>query len=94
MGDESGVDRFLVGRPEGKRTLGKPRRRWEDNIKIDLREVGIDVANWIHLAQDRVQWWACVEHGVEPSGSIRKDIFDRLSDKQLFKNILRHGVSK
>jgi len=46
----------LVGRPEGKRLLGRPRRRWEDNIKMDLREMGIDGANWIQLAQDRVQW--------------------------------------
>jgi hypothetical protein len=50
----------LVGRPEGKRPLGRPRRRWEDNIKLDLREIGIDGANWIHLAQDRVQWPAFV----------------------------------
>jgi hypothetical protein len=52
--------RVLVGRPEGKRPLGRPRRRWEDNIKMDLREIGIDVANWIQLAQDRVRWRACV----------------------------------
>jgi hypothetical protein len=50
----------LVGRPKGKRPLGRPRRRWEDNIKLDLREIGIDGANWIRLAQDRVQWWAFV----------------------------------
>jgi hypothetical protein len=50
-----GVYRILVGRPEGKRPLGRPRRRWEDNIKLDLREIGIDGANWIRLAQDRVQ---------------------------------------
>jgi hypothetical protein len=55
-----GVYRVLGGRPEGKRPLGKPRRKWEDNIKLDLREIGIDGANWIQLAQDRVQWWACV----------------------------------
>jgi hypothetical protein len=46
----------LVGRSEGKRPLGRPRRRWEDNIKMDLMEIGIDGANWIRLAQDRVQW--------------------------------------
>jgi hypothetical protein len=50
----------LVGRPEGKRPLGRPRRRWEDNIKIDLREIEIGGANWIQLAQDRVQWRAFV----------------------------------
>jgi hypothetical protein len=46
----------LVGRPEVKGPLGRPRRRWEDNIKLDIREIGIDGANWIRLAQDRVQW--------------------------------------
>jgi hypothetical protein len=50
----------LVGSPEGKRLLERPRRGWEDNIKIDLREIGIDGANWIRLAQDRVQWQAFV----------------------------------
>jgi hypothetical protein len=54
------VFRVLVGKPEGKRPLGRPRRRWEDNINLDLREKGIDGANWIQLAQDRVQWRACV----------------------------------
>jgi hypothetical protein len=51
---------FLVGRPESKRSLGRPRRRWENNIKLDLREIEIDGANWIRLAQDRVQWRAFV----------------------------------
>jgi hypothetical protein len=46
----------VVGRPEGKRPLGRPRRKWEDNIKMDSRDIGIDGANWIWLAQDRVQW--------------------------------------
>jgi hypothetical protein len=50
----------LVGRPEGKRPLGRLRRGWENNIKMDLREIVIDGANWIQLAQDRVQWLACV----------------------------------
>jgi hypothetical protein len=55
VGEGRGVYRVLVGRPEGKRPLGRPRRRWEDNIKMDLRETGIYGANWIRLAQDRVQ---------------------------------------
>jgi hypothetical protein len=59
-GDGTGVNRVLVGRPEGKRPLGRPRCRWEDNIKMDLREIGINGANWIRLAQDRVQWRAFV----------------------------------
>jgi hypothetical protein len=55
MGEGRGVYRVLVVRPGGKRPLGRPRRRCEDNIKVDLREIGIDGANWIRLAQDRVQ---------------------------------------
>jgi hypothetical protein len=60
MGEGRGVYRVLVWRREDKRPLGRPRRRWEDNIKMDLREIGIDGTNWIRLAQDRVQWGACV----------------------------------
>jgi hypothetical protein len=56
MGEGRGVYRVLVGRPEGKRPLGRPRRRWEDNIKMYFRETGIDGSNWIQLAQ----WRACV----------------------------------
>jgi hypothetical protein len=56
VGEGRGVYRVLVGRPGGKRPLGSPRRRWEDNIKMNLREMGMDGANWIRLAQDRVQW--------------------------------------
>jgi hypothetical protein len=58
MGEGRGVYRVLVGKPEGRRPLRRPRRRWEDNIKMDLKEIGIDGANWIRLAQDRVQWRA------------------------------------
>jgi hypothetical protein len=60
MGEGRGAYRVSVGRPEGKRSLGRPRRRWENNIKMDLREIGIDGANRIRLAQDRVQWRAFV----------------------------------
>jgi hypothetical protein len=55
MGEGRGVNRVLVGKPEGKRPPATPRRKWEDNIKMDLREIAIDGANWIRLAQDRVQ---------------------------------------
>jgi hypothetical protein len=60
MGEGRGVYRVLVGRSKGKRPLGRPRHRWENNIKTDLREIGIDGANWIQLTQDRVQWQAFV----------------------------------
>jgi hypothetical protein len=60
MGEESGVHRVLVGKPEGKRPLGRPRRRWEDNIKMDLQEVGGCRADWLELAQDRDGWRALV----------------------------------
>jgi hypothetical protein len=56
MGEGRGVYRVFVGRPEGKRLLGRPRCRWEDNIKMDLTEIGIVGMNWIQLAQNRVQW--------------------------------------
>jgi hypothetical protein len=56
MGEGRGVYRFLVGRPKGKKPLGRPRRRWKDNIKMDLKGIGIDGANWVRLAQDSVQW--------------------------------------
>jgi hypothetical protein len=60
MGEERGVHRVLVGKPEGKRPLGRPRRRWEDNIEIDLREVGVGCGDWIESAKDRDRWWALV----------------------------------
>ncbi|KAJ4443978.1 hypothetical protein ANN_05767 [Periplaneta americana] len=60
MGESRNAYRVLVGRPEGKRPLRRPRRRWEDNIKMDLREVGYDDRDWINLAQDRDRWRAYV----------------------------------
>jgi hypothetical protein len=60
MGEGRGVYRVLVWRSEGKRPLGRPRRRWEDNIKMDLREIWIEGANWIRLPQDRFHWRAFV----------------------------------
>jgi hypothetical protein len=60
MGECRGVNRVLVGRPKGKRPLGRPRRRWKDNIKKDLREIGIYGTNWAQLAQDGAQWRAFV----------------------------------
>jgi hypothetical protein len=60
MGEMRGAYRALVGKPEGRRPLGRPRRRWEDNIKIYFREVGWGDIDWIYLSQDREKWWAIV----------------------------------
>ena len=60
MGEEIVVHRVLVGKPEGKRPLRRPRRRWEDNIKMDLQEVGGAGGDWMELAQDRDRWRALV----------------------------------
>jgi hypothetical protein len=60
MGEKRNVYRLLVGKPERKRSLGRPRRRWIDNIKMDLLEIGVNVVDWIGLAQDRYRWRALV----------------------------------
>ena len=60
MGERRGVYRVLVGNPEGKRPLGRHRRRWDDNIKMDLQEVGGEGMDWIELAEDRDRWRALV----------------------------------
>jgi hypothetical protein len=86
MEEGRGVYRVLVGRPECKRPLGRSRGSWENNIKMDLRETGIDGANCIQLAQDRVQWLAFVNtimtFGFHKESRI---FFDELSDNQFFK---------
>jgi len=60
MGERRGIYRVLVGKPEGKTPLGRPRHRWEDNIKMDLQEMVCGDMDWIKLAQDRERWWALV----------------------------------
>jgi hypothetical protein len=60
MGEERKVYKVLVGRPEGRRALGRPRRRWEDGIRKDLREIGLGGVDWIRLSQDRDRWRAVV----------------------------------
>jgi hypothetical protein len=60
MGEERGVYRVLVGKPEGKRPLRRPRRRWVDNIRMDLQEVGCGYMDWIGLVQDRDRWGTVV----------------------------------
>ena len=69
MGQGRGVYRVLVGKREGKRQLGRPRRRWEDNIKMDLQEVGGGCGDWMELAQDKGRVAGTCECGDEPSGS-------------------------
>jgi hypothetical protein len=69
-GRDENAYNILVGKPEGKRRLGRPGCRWED-IRMDLREIGSEGVDWIHLAQDRGQWGGGCEHGNEPSGSIK-----------------------
>jgi hypothetical protein len=60
MGEKRNVYRLLVGKPEGKRPQGRPRRRWMNNIKMDLLEMGLNVVDWTGLAQDRYRWRALV----------------------------------
>ena len=60
MEEGRGVHEVLVGKPEGKRPLGRPRRRWEDNINMDLQEVGRGCGDWMELAKDRKRWRALV----------------------------------
>jgi hypothetical protein len=60
LGEEIKVYKVLVGKPEGKRPLGRPRHRWEDGIRMDLREIGLGCVDWIRLAQDRDRWRAVV----------------------------------
>jgi hypothetical protein len=67
MGETRNAYRILVGKPEGKRPLGRPRHGWVDSIKMDVREVGWDGMDWIELSQDRDQWTALNE----PSGSLK-----------------------
>jgi hypothetical protein len=60
MGEERNVYRVLMGKPEGKRPIGRPRRRWEDGIRMDLREIGCRSIDWIQMAQDRDRWRSLV----------------------------------
>jgi hypothetical protein len=86
MGEGRGFYRVSVGRPG---PLGRPRRRWEDNIKLDLREIGIDGANWIQLAKVAD---SC-EHGNKPSGLMRGgQLLDELVDHHFLKNSVCFAV--
>ena len=83
MSEERGVCRVLVGKPEGRRPLGKPRRRWVDNIRMDLQEVGCGYMDWIGLAQDWDRWRTLVSCGNEPSGSVKCGEISWLAANQL-----------
>jgi hypothetical protein len=71
MGEKRNMYRLLVGKPEGKRLLGRPRRKWVDNINMNLVEIGLSGVDWIGLAQDRYRCWSCCECGNEPSVYIK-----------------------
>jgi hypothetical protein len=71
MDDRRGVYRFLVGKPEGRRPLGRRKRRWEDNTKLDLQEVGCGDMDWIDVAQDGDKVAGTCDCGNEPSASIK-----------------------
>jgi hypothetical protein len=73
MGEKRNVYRLLVGKPEGKRPLGRPRRRWMNNIKMGLLEIGLNVVDWIGLAQDRCRWKGLVNSVMNRRSSINSD---------------------
>jgi hypothetical protein len=93
MEEKRGAYRILVGRPEGRRPLGRSRCRWEDNIKMDLQDMGWDM-DWIELAEDRDRWRALFERGNEPPGSINVGNFLTSRETVSFsRRPLFHGVS-
>jgi hypothetical protein len=83
MGEKRNECRILVGKPEGRRPLGRPRCRWLDNIKIDLRERGWDGVDWVDLAQDRDQWRALLNTAMNLR--VRK-VLEWLHNWRLLKN--------
>ena len=95
MDEESGVYRALLGKPEGKRPLGRPRRRWVDNIRMDLQEVGYGYMDWIGLAQDRDRWRTLVSAVMNllvPSNG--GNFLTSCKPVSFSRRTLRHGVSK
>ena len=95
MGEERGVYRFLAGKPEAKRPLGRPRRRWVDNIRMDLQEVGCRYMDWIGLAQDRDRWRTLVSvvmHLRVPWNAA--NFLTSCKPVSFSRRTLHHGVSK
>ena len=95
MAEKRGVHRVLVGKPEGKRPLGRPRRRWEDNIKMDLQEVGGGCGDWMELAQGRDRWRALVSTVMNLWVPKMRGISWLAAEPVSFsRRTLLHGVSK
>ena len=95
MGEGRGVHRVLVGKPEGKRLLARPRRRWNDNIKMDLQEVGGGCEDWMELAQDRDTWRALVSTVMNLWVPKMRGISGLAAELVSFsRRTLLHGVSK
>jgi hypothetical protein len=93
--ERKGVDRVLLGKPEGKRPIGRPRHRWEDNIKMDLQDMGCESMDWIDQAQDRDKWWALVDTVMNLQ--VPQNVGDFLTILELVsfsRRTLLHGVSK
>ena len=94
MGEEREVYRFLVGKPEGKRPLGRPRRRWVDNIRMDLQDVGCGYMDWIGLAQDRDRWRTLVSAVMNLRVPWNEENFlTNCKPVSCSKRTLHHGVS-
>ena len=95
MGEEKGVYRVLAGKPEGRRPLGRPRRRWVDNIRVDLQEVGCGYMDWIGLAQDRDRWRTLVSAVMDLRVPCSAGNFLTSCKRVSFsRRNLHHGVSK
>jgi len=95
MGEGRGVYRVLVGKPEGKRPLGRPRRRWEDNIKMDLQEVGKGCGDWMELDKVRESWRALVSTVMNIRVPKMRGFSSLAAEPVSFsRRTLLHGVSK
>jgi len=92
--EEGGYNRVLVGKPEGRRPMGGPRRRWVDNIRIDLQEVGCGYMDWLGLAQDRDRWRTLVSAVMNLRVPWNAGNFLTSCKPVSFSRTLHHGVSK